>query len=86
MTGCRTAVGELLPVVVNWTLRGADVRLSYWRSRRAEPEGGAGGRSRGVEPRGGAEGQSRRAEPRGGAGDPRRQFTQEQGWGTSVPS
>ena len=29
MTGCRTAVGELLPVVVNWTLRGADVRLSY---------------------------------------------------------
>ena len=43
-------------------------------------------RSRGVEPRGGAGGRSRGAEPRGGAGDPWRQFTQEQGWGTSVPS
>ena len=39
-----------------------------------------------AEPEGGAEGRSRRAEPRGGAGDPRRQFTQERGWGTSVPS
>ena len=54
----------------------------------AEPEGGAEGQSRraerGVEPEGGAKGRSRRAELEGVAGDPRRQFTQEPGWGMSV--